>query len=407
MEEKNKENIVEENTKERKNNSKNKIIVPVILVIIIVASLVGVLYASSLINETEDKDSKSKNTSTTTTEEIIIDDEATAKNLKIIDSEIFSNLSNSENIEKKYLDYDDFYDDYLDIKFKSNSQSELKGYKFVKVENDKLMWNIDGKWEKDKNIEDKIKFIYVEEDDRMSDIDYPIYIVVTEKNQIYVIASYFLDVDSESATVQYDEITSIKRSDYNKYGYAKKSFNKNIKSYAYKRQYFSCLNHFNRQFFDTDDGEYVLEYDWDFVEDDSVEGKIKIDIAFKTMDEYLKEVDVAQIGLDCDIRENVGLMIKYDGKSNVYNNEGKKINVKYFEIFSGEVDNVYKNQYVIVDRDDNVYSFVVGYGQKLDFDKIGLKPLKSKLASFNDGKITLKDGTVMDGYIRNTYADYE
>lgn len=366
------EDTNEQNKKEEKNAlNKKKIVIPIVLTIIIIGCIVGLLFVIILMNKSEDNDNKSKKTTSSTTTELVIENKL-PEGFKVMDSEVLDKYD--EGYYSLSWDCKEMNEKLFSFKIDNKNINNIEDIDYIKIENNKLMWNVDNKWIYDNDIKEDIDFINAESADDSS--PYHQFLIQTKSKNIYIIQ---IPNDYE---IEEEKVFTIKTSEYNRITREKISTDKkitNVIPIGY------CV-----------EGGCILEY---FVE---AEGKIYLlEDKLISLDEYKKNLNLISFGY---YSEDFDTFVEVNGygESNVLNSDGEKIKIKYYAIYMQDYyaddRSNYPDLHILVSEDNNVYSFKATENKFFDNKTTGLKPLKGKFVRINDKEqIELSDGTII-GY---------
>ena len=307
------------------NQKKNSgLIVLVILLILCVIGLAGYVIYSNLLKT---KDKKIDNNLSTYT-----------KNSIVKKSEIPSNLSDYSML---YWNYNEIYNYYFKMNENDKRINIDTSFKDVKVDSNKLYWNIDGNWVSDKNIVDDVKYFNMS----INPLNSEYFIVVTEANKIYYIT--FEDVcfycDGEN-------LKELSYEMYSKFKYNEISFQGVISKVSEK--IFTECEGWKEYYFEIEGNIYVLNRDNKLTK----------------LDEFMKDVTITRLNNTCSPAYGLPLTIEQDGTINgIVDEKNDKINVKHYILLVKNENDYY---HIVVDKDDNLY--IVNKDQKNQsvYDKV-------------------------------------
>lgn len=203
-------------------NKKSKKIVWIIITIIaIILGIIGYVVYDNFLKVDKTVPNYDNSTTTTSTSKI---EESLINDLLPNDmSNYYQILWDYEYLYNKYFTMKNYNDDeylcfeegcslYNKFKLNESSNKKFKPYNFVKIENNKLLWNISGEWIYDKTITNDVKMFYIDSFEELIES----FVVVTTDNNIYriIVESEFTKNNDNNEYILTNEI-------YNSYEYNK------------------------------------------------------------------------------------------------------------------------------------------------------------------------------------------
>ena len=239
---------------------------------------------------------------------------------------------------------------YKNFNMETNNAISFPTYKFVKIENGKLHWNINNNWFQDKTINKSIKYFYINSfENEIND-----FIVYTEDNDLYVIK------ETTQTFNNYDDTGFVLTENiYNNYSYNKINTNGVIKDVQEKIYPVDCDSTII-QYYILDNDQIMILYNLDFIKLKDFLDKIEVNL-------------ISELNNTCNYAKYENVDIDFDGKL---------INIK-------DINNndIYIKNYIQISKGDNKYSIII---DKNDFiyvsnninDKNTLSPL-TKIKNIN------------------------
>lgn len=310
-------------------NKKSKEIVWIITAItVLILGIVGyIVYDNFLKVDKTVPNYENNSTSTTTTE------------LSTKNKNLPNDLSDYGLLVWNYEDIYNYYFKMNDNEQKINIDSSFKD---VKIENNKLYWNIDNKWINDKNIVDDIKYFNM----NISPLNSEYFIVATETNKIYYITfedvCFYCEEDDNYATLTSDLYNKFKYNEITAHGEINKVSSKNFTECEGWKEYY----------FEIDNKIYVLNHDYKLEELNSFMGERTITDLYNTCSTgYEEPLNIKQAGtIKGIVDENNNLIV-----------------VKYY-ILLEKTENDYYD--VIIDKNNNLYIIDRESKQQQIYDKV-------------------------------------
>ena len=303
--------------------NKKSLIVIIIILIIIILGLGGYIVYDKLNNKTNN---------------------IVKENNNIIGDILPLNINDYNFI---YWDYKYLYNYYFNMEDDKNNFENL--YKFVKVDNNKLYWNIDNIWVQDNKIKEDITYFY-------SGSTSEPFIIFTSSNELYAlnIPEAFYE------NTEYFQEQVISKDIYDGFIYNAIDINGNISKIAIKT-YTECES-FSKTYIEIDNKIYIIDDEYKLIE------------LNKYMDNYKY---INELINNCHkIYGNI-INVNFDGSLyQVKNNKGNNILIKYYF----QVYNDTELYDLIIDSNNNLY---IINRNKEDIDKINELTPKTKINNIN------------------------
>ena len=337
---------------EEKKNNKGLVWLIVVLIILVLGLVGYIVYDKVLLN---DKNISKNTTTNKISNNLLPQDISDYETLIWNYNELYSYYFTMERTENFSCDNNNEHCGTYNTYYKNNYNIGSY-YKFIKIDNNKLYWNIDNEWVLDKNITEEITYL-----DIIVDFgQFQTIFVVTKNNNIYVIDNMF--------EIPYtDELPeTLEHTTYDKIKYEKIVTNKNITNVVLKGYPTDC------------EGVSVL-----YVEADNKIFALNNSQIIPLTDflENWKEY-INNLTNTCSASQNKGLNINFDGSVvGMLNENDEKIIIKYYiELFNYEGTEKYD---IVISQDNKLY---IIDENKDDLDNINILKAKANIKKINENK---------------------
>lgn len=326
----------------KEKNKKVLICFAITLIVLILGILIFIVYGNLLNEDKSIQNSENKKTTTKVEESLInnvLPSDLSNYYQVLWDYEYLYNkyftMKDNQNISE-YLCFEDWCSLYNKFTEKETNNKNFKPYDFVKIENNKLYWNINGEWISDKKITNDIKLFYVDSFEEMIES----FVVVTSDSMIYRITleTEFIKDDSDEYRLT-NEI-------YNNYKYNKIDNLESISNVKFVSFPMDCDAQ-TLIYIEIANNIFVLGRDELINVEEFVKSYYK-----DTEHNYINELD------NTCVPHNDIVNVNFDGTLyNIKNIENYEIKVKYYlKVTKEDPDyNINKNIDLIIDDKNNLY----------------------------------------------------
>ena len=220
---------------EEKIHNKNKFIITLICMILIILLVIGSLFLGKYISYEENKDNNEVNNQ--------------GESSEVVESVM---PTDKEFILQYYWSFEDLYNYYVNPKDNGKSIVINENFGFVKIENNKLMWNVNNAWVNDSLISEDIKAAVFDYKD--TNFDKSLFgVIVTNNNLVYTIT-----IDESLLKENY--ISTITDDIYNNIKYSEFENKMNIDIDYMLPRLFSECEIWTNYYFISDNRIYILNY---------------------------------------------------------------------------------------------------------------------------------------------------
>ena len=324
----------------------------IVILIVLVFVLVGFIIYDKVV--LDDKNSVNENPVTNEINDSNqnIDNNATNENT-INKQDKLSLPSDLSDYSLLYWNYEEIYNYYFKMNKKDSKINIDSSFKDVKIENNKLYWNIDKQWVSDKIIDDDIKYFNMS----ISPLSDEYFIVVTETNKIYYITFdgvcfYCTDDDENNYYI------SLTKELYDKFKYNEIVVNEKINKISSK--VFTECEGWEDFYFEINNKILVLN---------------KFDLKLEDLNSFLSDRTITDLANTCSVGYELPLIIEHDGTiKGIYDKNNELIRVKhYVSLEKGEKDYydivIDKNNYLYIIDKNSQYQEVLGIVVNFKYEK--------------------------------------
>lgn len=314
------------------NNNSKRLNWIIITITVLVLGIVGYIVYDNFLKVDKTVPNYNNSTTTTTT--------STTPASSTRDKNLPSDLSDYNLLVWNYEEIYNYYFKMNDDDQKINLDSSFKD---VKIENNKLYWNIDNKWVNDKNIVDDIKYFYM----NISPLNSEYFIVVTETNKIYYITFEDVCFYCEEA----DTYVSLTSELYNKFKYNEINVSGKINKISAKL--FAECEAWNNYYFDIENKIFVLN---------------GLELKLEDLNSFMAQNTITSLDNTCSANYILPLTIELDGTiKGIIDENNNLIEVKYY-ILLEKAENDYYD--IIIDKNNNLYIIDRESNQQKIYDKV-------------------------------------
>lgn len=305
-----------EEMKEKKNIK--GIIWLIVILIILMLGITGFIIYDKFFVESKNK-YENNNSTATDTEKV----DLTGK---------FNIPKNLSDYSLLYWNYDEIYNYYFKMNATDTKINIDTLFKDVKIDNNKLYWNIDNQWISDKKITDDIIYFNM----NISPLNSEYFIAVTSTNKIYYITFEevcFYCKDEGDTSTNYKTLTTVL---YDKFKYNEIVADGKISKVSAK--VFKECEVWNEYYFEINNKVYVLNTS---------------DYKMENLNTFMKNRTITELGVTCSAGYEMPLIIEKDATiKGMIDENNNLIKVKHYILLEKEEDDFYD---IVIDNNDYLY----------------------------------------------------
>jgi len=343
---------------ENKNNK--SLIVLIVILLICVLGLGAFIVYDKILNNNNNIDNKDDKPPVQYSNPSVDDTKPPVQHIvtKIIESELPNNYL--ENIF--YWNYQENYDYFFNFDLNSKQINDITAFPFIKIENNKLMWNINNKWNEDNIIKNDIKYINYIYDPHRSGETY--FFLLTSKSELYTID--FSKLMQENV-IFLSKTTTLTDEQYAHCIYDYFDTKINIDKIQLKSHRNNC------------DGVDMFH----LKSDNKIYVKVRGINRVIELHDYIGNSLLGE-SIGCTIAKKLKIDV-YGKTVNVFDDKGNKINVKHYIAFENNKD--YNNHNIIIDNNNKLYAF---HDNNIK-ENVGFKALDTVVDfKYNKGDVIIK-----------------
>ena len=290
----------------------------IVILIFLMLGLTGFIIYDKFFVESKNK-YENNNSTTTDTEKV----DLTGK---------FNIPKNLSDYSLLYWNYDEIYNYYFKMNITDTKINIDKLFKDVKIDNNKLYWNIDNQWISDKKITDDIIYFNM----NISPLNSEYFITVTSTNKIYYITFEevcFYCKDEGDTSTNYKTLTALL---YDKFKYNEIVVDGKVSKVSSK--VFKECETWNEYYFEINNKVYVLNTS---------------DYKMENLNTFMENRTITELGVTCSAGYEMPLIIEKDATiKGMIDENSNLIKVKHYILLEKEEDDFYD---IVIDNDDYLY----------------------------------------------------